>query len=64
MIGYNDNFSSIGDSNNFAIFDNLRVESLNIAPVQLLAPALTGKPVPFQFRQASRNYSVQWTTKA
>jgi hypothetical protein len=31
MVGYNDAFASIGDTNNFAIFDNLRVESL--APV-------------------------------
>jgi T5SS/PEP-CTERM-associated repeat protein len=28
LIGYNDNFPSIGDPGNFAIFDNLRVESI------------------------------------
>ena len=29
MIGYNDNFASIGSPNNFVIFDNLRVETVN-----------------------------------
>ena len=29
MIGYNDAFASIGNANNFVIFDNLRVETVN-----------------------------------
>jgi photosystem II stability/assembly factor-like uncharacterized protein len=63
MLGYNDHFSSIGDSNNFAIFDNVRVESLSLAPAQLLAPAITGNVFRFSFAtEAYEDYHVQWTT--
>lgn len=63
MIGYNDHFSSIGDANNFAVFDNIRVESLTIAPVQILAPAITNGMFQFRFAtEAYESYTVQWTT--
>jgi hypothetical protein len=35
LIGYNDNFSSIGTADNFAIFDNLRVEAPGAFPTPI-----------------------------
>jgi len=64
MIGYLDYFASIGDANSFAIFDNLRVENLTIAPVQLLAPAVSGNQFSFGFAtEAYESYTVQWATR-
>lgn len=63
LIGYNDHFSSIGDSNNFAIFDNIRVETVVAAPVKLLSPALTGDEFSFSFiTEPYESYTVEWTT--
>lgn len=63
LIGYDDNYNSIGDANNFAIFDNLRVEALALAPVQILAPMLVGDEFHFRFAtEAYEDYNVQWTT--
>ena len=63
LIGYNDHFNSIGDSNNFAIFDNLRVESLVLAPVVIQSPRLAGNNFRFDFAtEAYESYTVQWAT--
>ena len=63
LIGYNDNFSSTGDSNNFAIFDNIRVQPVVLAPAQLLAPTVTGTNFTFSFAtERYETYTVQWAT--
>jgi hypothetical protein len=63
MIGYNDNFNSTGDSNNFAIFDNIRVESIVSAPVKLLSPRGQGNALGFSFATSPyESYTVEWTT--
>jgi photosystem II stability/assembly factor-like uncharacterized protein len=63
MLGYNDNFNSIGDSNNFAIFDNVRVEPIILTSVQLLAPQIFGNNFKFSFAtEAFESYTVQSAT--
>lgn len=63
LIGYNDTFSSIGDSNNFAIIDNVLVTAINCAPPQIVAPKLVGTNFDFSFgTDAYESYTVQWTT--
>ena len=63
MLGYNDNFPSIGDSNNFAIFDNVRVEPIVLSPVQLLSPQIVGNNFAFSFAtEPYESYTVQWAT--
>ncbi len=42
LVGYNDMFSSIGDTNNFVIFDNIRVEEIQITPVVIMAATIAG----------------------
>jgi hypothetical protein len=49
MIGYNDSFDSIGNLNNFAIFDNIRVEALVAAPILLLSPHIVGNNFSLSF---------------
>lgn len=43
MIGYSDNFASIGNANNFVVFDNIRVETVN--------PDLDGDGLPDAWEQ-------------
>lgn len=63
MIGYNDVFDSLGSTNNFVIFDNLRVAGIVIAPVKILSPQLAGTNFSFSFAtEAYASYTVQWTT--
>ena len=63
LIGYDDNYSSIGDSNNFAIIDNIRVEPVVIAPVQLLSPYVAGNNFNFSFAtEPYESYTVQQAT--
>ncbi|MEO6034521.1 MAG: hypothetical protein ABIQ35_04625, partial [Verrucomicrobiota bacterium] len=63
LLGYNDHFSSIGDSNNFAIFDNIRVESISISPVQILSPEVAGADFRFTFAtELYESYTVQRAT--
>ncbi|MSU58407.1 MAG: hypothetical protein EXS35_09545 [Pedosphaera sp.] len=63
LIGYNDNINSTGDSNNFAIFDNLRVEKIVLAPVTMLAPRVIGNNFSFDFAtEPYESYTVQWAT--
>jgi photosystem II stability/assembly factor-like uncharacterized protein len=63
LIGYNDTFSSIGDSNNFAILDNLRVAAINYPPAQIISPQVAGTNFSFSFgTDAYESYTVQWTT--
>lgn len=63
LIGYSDNFASIGDANSFAVFDNVRVEPLVLSPVKLLAPYVAGNNFGFGFAtEPYESYTVQWTT--
>lgn len=63
MIGYLDYFSSIGDTNSFAIFDNLRVERVTVAPVQLLSPTVSENQFSFSFAtEPYASYTVQRAT--
>ncbi len=64
MIGYNDAFgSTIGTANNFAIFDNIRVEAISISPVQLLSPQIVGANFTFSFAtEPYKSYTVQRAT--
>ena len=60
MVGYLDFVNSIGDANSFAVFDNLRVEPLTIAPVQLLSPVVLGNQFSFSFAtEPYETYTVQ-----
>ena len=63
LLGYNDTFTSIGDSNNFATMDNISVGPINYAPVQISSPRITGNNFTFNFAtDAYASYTVQWTT--
>ncbi len=63
LLGYDDEFSSIGDANNFVIFDNVRVESIVAPPVMLLSPAIVGNEFRFSFAtEADESYLVERTT--
>lgn len=63
LIGYSDNFASIGDSNSFAIIDNVRVAAFPIVPVRLLNPQLTSSHFSFAFgTEPYESYTIQWTT--
>jgi hypothetical protein len=63
LIGYNDNFVSISDTNSFAVFDNIRVEPIVIGPVTLLSPQVAGNNFSFSFAtDLYESYTVQKTT--
>jgi photosystem II stability/assembly factor-like uncharacterized protein len=63
LIGYLDNFTSIGDSNNFAIFDNVRVEPVAPPVVTLGAPPISAGQLQFGFATTPyESYTVQWAT--
>ena len=63
LLGYNDTFSSIGDTNNFAILDNVTVGPVIYLPVQIVSPRIVGNNFTFNFAtDAYESYSVQWTT--
>jgi photosystem II stability/assembly factor-like uncharacterized protein len=63
LLGYNDHFNSTGDSNNFAVFDNIRVANLVLPPVRLLAPQIVGNEFRFSFAtEAYESYTVQRAT--
>jgi photosystem II stability/assembly factor-like uncharacterized protein len=63
LLGYNDNFNSIGDTNNFVVFDNIRVASVGLAPVRLLAPQRVENDFQFSFAtELYESYTVQWAT--
>ncbi|HEV2692024.1 MAG TPA: immunoglobulin domain-containing protein [Verrucomicrobiae bacterium] len=63
LLGYNDTFNSIGDTNNFAILDNVHVEGINYTPAQISAPQLSGTTFNFSFgTDVYESYTVQWTT--
>lgn len=63
LLGYNDQFTSIGDSNNFVIFDNVRVEPIIFSPVTLLSPRMAGNEFSFDFASESyETYTVQRAT--
>ncbi len=63
LIGYNDNFDSLGNSGNFAIFDNIQVVPIVLAPVQIQSPQVNGNNFSFSFTtEVYGSYTVQWTT--
>ena len=63
MLGYLDFVNSIGDTNSFAVFDNVRMERLTIAPVQLLSPAVVSNQFTFNFAtELFETYTVQRAT--
>ena len=63
LLGYNDTFSSTGDTNNFVIFDNLSVEPIVFAPVKIVMPQVSGNNFSFSFgTDAYESYTVQWAT--
>jgi hypothetical protein len=63
LLGYNDHFSSIGDSNNFVIFDNIRVENIIVTPVTLLSPRVVENGFSFDFvTEPYETYTVQRAT--
>ena len=63
LLGYNDHYSSIGDSNNFVVIDNVRVESITLSPATLSSPSVSGNTFRFTFdADAYETYRVQQTT--
>jgi len=63
MLGYLDFVNSIGDVNSFALFDNVRVERLNVAPVQVFSPIVASQQFSFSFAtELYETYTVQRTT--
>lgn len=63
MIGYNDTFDSLGYTNVFVIFDNVRVEYLFPTPVTILSPHMVGNDFRFSFvTEPNASYTVQRTT--
>ena len=63
MIGYNDFFNSIGDTNSFAIFDNIRVEPIIVVMPSLFAPQVIGNYFSFCFATIPyESYTVQSAT--
>ncbi|HTB83664.1 MAG TPA: immunoglobulin domain-containing protein [Candidatus Sulfotelmatobacter sp.] len=63
LIGYNDDFASIGDANNFAVIDNVSVEGITYTPPQIVAPLWNSSGFSFEFgTDAYESYTVQWTT--
>ena len=60
MLGYQDAFPTVGDQNNFALFDNIRVEPIIAAPVTLLSPRISGNNFVFDFvSEPYVSYTVQ-----
>jgi len=63
MLGYDDAFDSLGNSNNFVIFDNVRVETISAASIKLLSPRITGNNFAFNFpTDPYASYTVQRAT--
>jgi hypothetical protein len=63
LLGYNDNFDSLGNTNNYAIFDDVQVVPIVLAPVQIQSPQLAGTNFSFSFAtDLYESYTVQWTT--
>ena len=63
MLGYLDFVNSVGDTNSFAVFDNVRVERLIISPVQLLSPVVLSNQFSFSFAtEPYETYTVQRAT--
>ena len=63
MLGYLDSVNSIGDANSFAVFDNVRVERLTVAAVEMLSPMVLSNQFSFRFAtERYETYTVQRTT--
>ncbi|MFN7141114.1 MAG: hypothetical protein ACK4UN_17430, partial [Limisphaerales bacterium] len=63
MIGYNDTYDSIGSTNNFVIFDNVRVERIFPTAVKLQSPRVSGNNFIFSFSSdPGATYTVLRTT--
>jgi hypothetical protein len=63
MLGYDDVFSSIGDSNNFVVLDNIRVERFAPEAETIFSPQISGSDFHFSFNtEWGENYLVQQAT--
>ncbi len=63
LLGYNDYYDSTGDSNNFVVFDNIRVERTVLSPVTLLSPKIQSDSFSFKFAsELYETYTVQRAT--
>jgi hypothetical protein len=63
MIGYNDLFASIGSVHNFALFDNIRVESIPLNPVTIVGPNIAANALTFRFvSERYKTYTVEQTS--
>jgi hypothetical protein len=63
LIGYNDNFDSLGNSENYAVFDNIQVMPIFLTPVQIQSPQLNGTNFSFSFAtELYESYTLQWST--
>jgi len=63
LLGYSDNFDSLGNTNNYAVFDDVQVVPIVLAPVQIQSPQLAGTNFSFRFAtDLFESYTVQWTT--
>jgi photosystem II stability/assembly factor-like uncharacterized protein len=63
MLGYDDNYTSIGDSNNFVVLDNIRVEQFVPAAETIFSPQISGGNFNFSFHtEWGENYLVQKAT--
>ncbi|MFO1488878.1 MAG: immunoglobulin domain-containing protein [Verrucomicrobiota bacterium] len=61
MIGYNDAFDSAGSTNNFAVFDNIRIEE--IPSVRFFSSSMVGNGFNLNFTTVPySSYTLQWTT--
>jgi hypothetical protein len=63
LLGYNDTFGSIGDTNTFVVFDNVRVENIVLTPPNILLPQQDGTNFSFNLAtETYESYTAQWTT--
>lgn len=63
LLGYDDNFASIGDSNNFVVLDNIRVERFAPEAETIFSPQISGSNFHFGFKtEWGENYLVQQAT--
>ncbi|HEX5219028.1 MAG TPA: YCF48-related protein [Verrucomicrobiae bacterium] len=63
MLGYLDFVNSIGSTDSFAVFDNVRVERLAVTPVELFSPMVVSNEFRFSFTtEPYETYTVQRAT--
>jgi hypothetical protein len=63
LLSYNDTYDSIGNTYNFLLIDNIRLERSFASAIPLLDPHIEGDDFQFSFAtEAYTSYTVQWTT--